>query len=487
MSDNNYKNPEINKLKEFISEAIASINVLFLRPENNHLNCIDIYRKSFIDKYLTTLNTVYDDLSALNANTATAKRYSTVIVNTADSIDYINDLTVQCTDKSLIKNLELCVFDALAAHGVFSGRSCDSFILNETGKFLLFHGERVCRNSKSLLLFLNILEKNIVNKGTLSRVRPEVQLLFDGETEIKLKRGSVSAETMTMLSVKAKDADPFNGNRAFRYINNNFYPAELTSIRQIDKFFGFVGVRKTFSEHFNDFSKGVTNLPFLISSLPGLGKTHLAISHALAHDNLTLILPEPEDLEKGLELLIRKLAARKDHRFVVFFDDIDPGKINWYYFRTNIGGSFILPNNICIVIASNFEFPANILSRGRSVKFPIFDEIKCTEMVEDFLLALGMKHCNNDLISVIAADYVEEFAQRKFEELSPRTLIRYLEIYEKDIKKRKRMLEFSRAEMITRPDSKIFYDFNIKLMKMLYGAEIIDVIREEKLKEELSK
>ena len=84
---------------------------------------------------------------------------------------------------------------------------------------------------------------------------------------------------------------------------------------------------------------------------------------------------------------------------------------------------------------------------------------------------------------MISADYVEEFGQKKFEELSPRTLIRYLEIYKRDPKKRKRMLDLSRAELTSRPDAQAFYDFNVKIMKMLYGEEAINVLREEKLKQ----
>jgi hypothetical protein len=222
-----------------------------------------------------------------------------------------------------------------------------------------------------------------------------------------------------------------------------------------------------------------------VSSLPGLGKTQMTIAHTLRHNNLTLILPEPEDLEKPLQYLIEKLANRKDRRFIVFFDDVDPANINWYYFRTNIGGSFTLPDNVSVVIASNFEFPANILSRGRAVKFPLFDEIRCLEMIEEFLRSRGLRHRNPNLELVIAADYIEDFGQRKFEELSPRTLIRYLDIYQNNMKKRKRMLDMTRMEVFAKPDPQVFYEFNAKLMRSLYGEQVLDVLQEENLKQQL--
>ena len=82
-------------------------------------------------------------------------------------------------------------------------------------------------------------------------------------------------------------------------------------------------------------------------------------------------------------------------------------------------------------------------------------------MIADFLAARGMRRINNNLVAVIAADYTEEFGQKKFSELSPRTLMHYLEVYERDMTKRRRMLELSQQELIQRPDAQLFYEFNI--------------------------
>jgi hypothetical protein len=45
------------------------------------------------------------------------------------------------------------------------------------------------------------------------------------------------------------------------------------------------------------------------------------------------------------------------------------------------------------------------------------------------------------------------------------------------------MLELSRQEMIVRPDAQLFYEFNIKQLRQLYGESFIDELREEKLRE----
>jgi len=272
------------------------------------------------------------------------------------------------------------------------------------------------------------------------------------------------------LREKALQIDPFRDSRVFRYSDGEFFPAELASIRSVDQFFGYRDARSLFQRYSKAFSEDNDNLPLLISSLPGLGKTHFTISYTLNRENLTLILPEPSDLEKSLETLVRTLSRRKNRKFVLFFDDVDTRKIDWYYFRTNVGGSFVLPGNIAIVIASNYEFPANILSRGRGFTFPMFDEIACQEMVSDYLMFVGMRTPPPALISVIAADYAEEFGQHIFEELSPRTLVRYLELYDRNMKKRKRMLDLSLEEVITRPDSQSFFEANQTVIERLNNS-----------------
>ena len=117
----------------------------------------------------------------------------------------------------------------------------------------------------------------------------------------------------------------------------------------------------------------------------------MTLSHALEVKSSVVILPEPEDLGGKWIELVPLLARRKDHKFVIFFDDIDPSEVDWYSFRTHVGGAFSMPDNVMPVMSSNYEFPAGILSRGRKLSFPVFDELRCTEMIEDFLRDFGLK------------------------------------------------------------------------------------------------
>jgi len=102
-------------------------------------------------------------------------------------------------------------------------------------------------------------------------------------------------------------------------------------------------------------------------------------------------------------------------------------------------------------------------------------------MIEDFLQANGIKQPSANLIAVIAADYVEQFGQKMFEELSPRTLVRYLEDFAVDNRKKRWMLDSSRQDVIPHPDPQVFYDENLKLMRAVYGEEIIEKLRNKEL------
>ena len=276
-------------------------------------------------------------------------------------------------------------------------------------------------------------------------------------------------------------ADRFRQSRMFRYWNGRFFETEFDSIKPLDRFFGFPSVRAQFLDHFRKFAEGKSNLPLLVNSLPGHGKTSMILSYAYAEPELVIILPEPVTLESGWNELVEPLAARPDHRFVLFFDDIDPRETNWFHFRTNVGGAFSLPENVMPVLSANYEFPANIRSRGRRISFPLFDELRCCEMVEDFLATFGVRHYHRNLISQIAADYTEEFGQKKFTELSPRSLVRYLSGYEHDRNKRRTIVELASGPMVTRPDAQLFYEFNIELMRSLYGEEHIKRLLKERL------
>ena len=457
---------EISKLQEQLNQVRTSFNTLFQYPVDGNLELRDFdHREPFIF-YRQLISAISAELKQLQEDkTVTCRRRQTIGSN-PDSIDYLNSLISLSKGTPLSETLIAGALDIMTAGRLFDTEHNIKIEDDDLLYFQVKHayvltvfGIQIIQNYLALL--------NRIDKKGLSRIRPEVKTFLTINKFFHRDLQNNKQNLLTKLRVKAQEVDTFKVSRVFRYTGKEFFPAELASIRPPEKFYGYRKTREFFLNYFSAFSKKGENLPLLISSLPGLGKTHFTISYTLLFENLTLIIPEPEELSKPLEKLIRKLSLRKNKKFVIFFDDIDVRKIDWYYFRTHVGGSFVLPENISIVIASNFEFPANISSRGRSFTFPLFDEIECQGMVEDFLISMGMRHPPASLISVIAADYVEDFGQKKFDELSPRTMVRYLDSYDEDAAKRKKMLDLSREEMIAKPDSQSFYEANKKVTERL--------------------
>lgn len=377
-------------------------------------------------------------------------------LRTADAESALNTMLRKYPGRNLPDLLAARLFEALAARGALAGNASE-----EETRFLL-------NEAAALLRFPAALASH------LRKLRPALAEFLRGS-------GAFPDDPAALTAALAK-FDPFAGGRAFHYHGGRFYPIVLDTIRPVDRFYGFPGMRKLFSTQFRDFAAGKPPVPLLIYSLPGHGKTQLTIAHALAHDNLTLVTADEEVLSHQLPELIAALKRRPDRRFVVFFDDLDPDRVDWYDFRTQVGGAFTPPDHILLALASNYEFPPSILSRGCSIHFPTFDDVRCMEMVEDFLASVGFRHTNRNLVSLIATGYTEDFGQKLFSELSPRTLVRYLAKYDSPVRRRD-AVRIACGQVIPRPDAQLFYEFNIRLMRRLYGNEYIDELRRDRLRE----
>jgi len=395
-----------------------------------------------------------------------------------DAIDALNELA-RITGKDLFRRLlDEALLLALSPDEVeLSPKLFEKDGSDEA--FLLGHAKRTALILSTLISdFIRFLAPD---GAPFPRLRPSAaKLACRDSLFLRLLTPAILHEC---AKLRAASNDPFSGGRVFRHDHSAFLPLKMEKARPVEAFYGYRAARQAFLDHFGAFASGKSNLPLLISSLPGLGKTQMTISHSLHYPEITLILATPDDLSSGLENLIRTLEKFPARKFMLFFDDIDVPQMNWYDFRMQVGGAFSLPDNISITIAANQQFPANISSRGRGFVFPIFDEIRCQEMIEDFLISCGVRQPTPELISIIAADYVEQFGQKMFEELSPRTLVRYLEIYRRDAARRRRALDSSRNEVIPRPDPQVFYDENLKLMRAIYGDSVLDDMRKKELHE----
>lgn len=466
-----------------LNQARASFNVLFenLSPDGLSREIVSVRHRAFLETLRVFLGKLSGEMLLFGGKEKPPQE--TDCSPEPDSVDALNSLAFLVGSKSFGSVLDDALFEALLRLNASTPLRPELLKAVEKPETLsgstLRHAIRFAKSLEFLLENCPVLMAYSKSSGgELSRLIPPagaLNLKYSAFPRLTLKGLALE------LASRFEKSDIFAESRTFRYMHSEFVPVTLRSIRKVGEFFGYSEAKRVFEDHFSAFAAGRHNLPLLISGLPGLGKTQMTIAYALSHPEIVLILAGPESLQEGLEGLIGKLAASPSHKFVIFFDDIDPRTVNWYYFRTHIGGSFTPPSNVMTVIASNYKFPPNITSRGRSFVFPFFDEIRCQEMIEDLFLSKGMKNVPPELLSVIASDYVESFGQKLFDELSPRTLARYLELYLADQEKRKRLLEFSRGEMITKPDPQAFYAMNLKLLRALYGEEAIDEIREKEL------
>ena len=433
--------------KSFINSSRA-FRMLFMRPSpTGELVCRE---NLLFSKELTVIFKIFNLLSTENFTQTDLEK----------CCDYWN-LLADNSRKKEIFSIESILLQS--AFELIITADPDNF---SDGAESVFVRERLGEILQGAASWKNIRDARLMLTRRACIMLDAIQVLSDDELRTKLLR-----------------CDPFYQCRTFRYINNHFEIADLKEEHGMDDFFGFLSVRRIFAEHFREFSEGRGNFPLIISSLPGHGKTQLTIAHALQYTDITLVLATPEAMEEGFADLLAKLEKRSDRKFVLFFDDIVPDELDWYYFRTHVGGSFSTPDNVLICLASNYHFPPSIISRGRSVLFPVFDEIRCMEMVEEFLKSCHLQHPPANLILMIAADYTEHFGQKRFSELSPRTLMRYLAQYKTDLNKRKTMLDLSHGEVITRPDAQLFYEFNVELMRKLYGNEFIENMLKNRLRE----
>ena len=428
--------------------------------------------RTFADRLGAALAAIGDDLDGA----ASANLYEPAD-DASDPIDALNLLAASCADLPFGRRLDKMLFERLASLSPRQSHS-KTPAPDSDAAFFYDHAVRLAGLLKDLIpAYCKLLadRSGAAPDGAVSRLRPSAFKLDAAQSVfLRMKPGAVALEIAKMST-----DDPFAHGRIFRHVNGEFVPLTLPSIRSADEFYGYQSVRRMFQEHFKAFSEGRSNLPLLISSLPGLGKTQMSIAYSLSFPDITLIIPQPGDIAAGLEPLIAKLAVWPEHKFMLFFDDIDAAKTDWFYFRTNIGGTFSLPENITLTIASNQRFPANISSRGRGCEFPMFDEIRCQEMILDFLSAKGLREPSKNLVAVIASDYVSEFGQKQFEELSPRTLVRYLDHYLSDPAKRRTLMDEANGEVVPQPDPQVFYEENVKLMRSIHGEDALDQFRQD--------
>ena len=149
----------------------------------------------------------------------------------ADVADLLNALSKSVGEKSFASCWAGELFDALAGFNIFpddlknaSGGSDEEFLLEKAWTISGF-----LRN-------FDIDQTGNDSGKLLPRCREIFKSLPQSEEEL-----------IELL----KNSDPFSSGQVFCYRNNRFVPVVPVSVRKVDTFFGYPGVRSSFQDHFH--------------------------------------------------------------------------------------------------------------------------------------------------------------------------------------------------------------------------------------------
>jgi len=438
-------------VQQSVRRLLSSFNVLFLEPRDGQLAVRKTVHQQWLEVYWRLLTMI-----CCGQRTAAPDPR----INGPDAVDLLNHLVRLAGRNSVAAMLRESVWDAVL-DAINDRREAGR---GDVMRHALAHAARVFELGVTVLEdYVSRLRRSRESCERLAPVdlgslKAEVAIAASWQPE----HGDDSARIIEYL----KSNDRFAAGRAFRTRGPELVPASFGDIRPVDQFYGYIGQKKFFHAYFSEFAAGQSKPPLLLSGLPGLGKTHLTIAYALAQPQLTLVAADHAHLESHLEDLVAMLGRHFHRRFVLFFDDVDTEGTDWSAFRAQVSGYLPFPSNIAIVVASNYDFPANVRSRCMGYDFHSMDPAVCREMIGDYLRKrMGLEHPSANLISVIAADFTNEYVNGPLLELSPRSLIRYLEMLEASDERRQKLYEESLLELVRQPIDEVFTESNQQVLE----------------------
>lgn len=446
-------------------QALASANVLFQEPIGDSIGTRKAQHRDLLGAYVLALDAVERELEEVSSEPDSADRYFRVKGNTPDSIDYANQLIAMGGSSTFAERFSVCIWDAVRECLPPGIQSADEqprlrHALNHANR-LFEVGIRVLDEHLALLREL----AGDDNGGALPRLDPagfghvgDSRMALDPDGEIELDK----------VVEALREHDLFSASRTYRPFHNELHPGLIGEIRSLENFYGYRQERTFFGTYFADFVAGKEPLPLLLSGMPGIGKTHLTIAHSLSLPEVTLVLADASYLEDSLEWLIDLLGQHHYRKFVLFFDDVEPSKVNWTTFRNQVDGFLPYAKNVCMVIAANANFPVSIRSRARGFDFRAMDPEVCQEFIADYIAERQwMSQAYPDLVSTVASDFVAMYRTRVLSELTPRSLVQYLGILEANKEKIKGLIRESLEDIVRVPAEEAFIESNRSILNQL--------------------
>ncbi len=458
-------------MRDALQPVLASANVLFQQPaEGGALTHVSVHPQ-FMENYLCCLVAMRSELRSIEDDGSAARHYWEVVSETPDATDYLNALIAYAGARPVSEMLSECLWDVIRQR-LPEGEDDNAAASDPQLAHVLHHALRFARQGvEALRLYVECLREVATAMPRDAIPRPGAALLGSLEEDagyLATMETGLEPGLVTGLRERIKSRDAFSASRTFRPVHNEIRPGALGDIRSLKNFYGYVAEQEFFLKHFGGFVQGDSVAPLLLTSLPGMGKTHLTIATALSFPEVTLINAGSESLEGPLEPLIATLGAHHYRRFVLFFDDVDPEPINWSTFRNQVEGYLPYADNVAMVIATNGEFSTRVTSRCACFAFrPMSSEV-CQEFISDYLDEYRwMSQPYPNLVSTVAADFASMYKRGVLSDLTPRSLIRYFEMLEGDKEKIKGLIRESLGEIVRVPMEEAFYTSNKQIRDRL--------------------
>lgn len=477
----------LDHIEAQLEEVLASFNVVFQEPDEKGRAAHDPVHQAFIAAYASLLAAMRAELPALREAPGLAQRYYRVTGAEPDSVDYLNQLGKLARGRSLAEALRESVWWAgwdQIPPALRRGETPSS----PGASHLFHHVKRLLKLAVEVpRAYTEWLAQLAGETGsdTLPRLAPlDFGSLEEDIGALPMSEGQVTAETLEYVRVRIEAQDQFAAAEAFRVHGRQLSPVDISDIRRLRHFYGYKTERAFFNRHFQAFAEGKKVQPLLLSGLPGLGKTHLTIAFAEAFPGLVLVMAEERALQEQLEWIVGLLGEHNYRRFVLFFDDIDPENVDWSVFRRQVDGYLPYPDNVAMVISSNFEFADRIRSRSAVYEFrPMSPEV-CNEIILDYLNKhRGIRPQENklavSLTQVIAADYINQLRLGRISELTPRSLVRYFRQLDEDVGKMRSLMRAATMPIHPVPDEEWFRDHNSRLRERIEEDRGLEISPDE--------
>ena len=475
---------EKDKLPLYTASAISSFRVLFQDPTDTGLMAITrSTHREFLQTYLDMLKAMHQEIVTNAKQTGDGQenkqpniadnRLYISIDERSDFIDYYNQLVSLADGSDISQLLSGCIWDSI-------GSTLPRKIHERDHTTTIQH---IARHANWLLqLGILVPEKYsaqlreaIVDTQLPVRIDPTtLGTIQKPEVLQRFLTGNIDESGRDELVRLIRQNDSFSHGQVYESHNGRITQSDIGNLTPLGMFYGYQKEKGFFDNTLWEFTDNKLAQPVIITGFQGFGKTHFIHAYGTEYAGLTMIRAGNTELDQHFPGLIDELTNRYHYRrFMLFFDDVKPHLVNWEYFKPLVDGQQPFPENVMIVMASNYEFPPPITSRAKNMTFGPMTAKLCYQMIEDYLHKNGMKTLEEEAelsgvepdiikkrrrhgICAIVNNYVIEYKRGAYSELTGRSLASYLDTFNDNVAKLKSLMTTGMSREVQLTDEEVF-------------------------------